>query len=95
MAFEPNLHQIAEDITPYLAQLLPLWFPNYNFRFGVERKQEVSETVILVQYTNLRMFERMKHDPSVEVFIVRNREDVIGLCDKIIARFMLLGLDNV
>ncbi len=72
-------------------------FPGWRFRIGHERKLEHGHTVILVQYSKLRLFERMSHDPTVEVFTYEvdpGSGTFDKLHDKIIARLMLLGLND-
>lgn len=78
----------------WLNDALESRFSSYVFRFGIEYNMETQVSVLIVQYDKLgKGFQRMGLDKPNEVFITDYAHDN-KITDKIIARLMLLGLDE-
>jgi len=79
----------------WLNDALESRFSSYVFRFGIEYNMETQVSVLIVQYDKLgKGFQRMGLDKPNEVFITDYAHDYNKITDKIIARLMLLGLDE-
>lgn len=87
-------HDLHQHLT-YLMGRLESHFRRYRFRIGASLVSDQSGCwVLVVQYTNNRLFERMGSKDSVEeVFVVSGDMLPSAIADKIIARLMLLGVE--
>lgn len=79
----------------WLNDTLSSRFPSYVFRFGTEYNLETQVSVLIVQYDKFgKGFQRINLNKPNEIFIIDMAHDYNKLTDKVIARLMLLGLDE-